>query len=170
MLEFYRKHYMTNNPYINCFDIIIALIFTRIFSDSQVSLALKAPLLSLLWLRAALTVVCMIRDDHMMRKDHKKPGIGSVSLLFVAFAVLWSVNLKNGVCIGDIVLEKTGLPAWANGSEGFHFTLIYSLIFLIPALILANKYPDHLFAKTSKAISWIGALMIISFLIIIAFI
>ncbi len=164
MLEFYRKHYMANSAYINYLDIIIAAVLTKPIWDLPVSFALKAPIILLLWLRAILTGLCIARNDH------KKIGIGTASLLLVVLAVLWSSNIKNGVCIGDVVLGKVGLPAWTNGSSGLHLTLIYGLIFLIPALILANKYPDHLFAQTSKAIAWIGSLMIVSFLIVIAFI
>ena len=118
MLEFYRKHYMTNNV-----------------------------------------------------RDNRKPiGIGTVSFLFAALAFFWSAEFGRGICLGDHVLQKIGLPSWTNGSTGFHLTLLYSLVFLIPAFILANKYPDHLLAKTSKAISWIGILALLSLLILISFI
>ena len=163
MLEFYRKHYMTNNYYINFLDIVIAAIFTKLILDWSVSFALKVPILFLLWLRAILTVVCMIRDNQ------KQIGIGTVSFLFVILAFFWSVELGNSICVGDNVLKKIGLPSWTNGSTGFHLTLLYSLVFLIPAFILANRYPDHLLAKTSKAISWIGILAFLSFLTLISF-
>ncbi|MGE4514490.1 MAG: hypothetical protein AB7E26_11835, partial [Chryseobacterium sp.] len=92
------------------------------------------------------------------------------SFLLVILTFFWSIELKNGDCIGDNILQKIGLPFWTNGSTGFHLTLFYSLIFLIPAFILANKYPDHLFSKTSKAISLIGIFVLLSFFIIIVFI
>ncbi|HVI39083.1 MAG TPA: hypothetical protein VM577_00345 [Anaerovoracaceae bacterium] len=163
MLEFYRKHYMTNNNRINYLDIIIAIVLTKMIWDWSISFALKAPILFLLWLRAVMTVACMLQNSQ------KKIGIGTASFLLVVLALFWSVELKNGICIGDTVLKKISLPSWTNGSTGFHLTLLYCLIFLIPALILSLKYPDHLFAKTSKAISWIGLLMILSLSTIIVF-
>lgn len=163
MLEFYRKHYVTNNKYINFFDIIIAIVLTEMIWDLSASFVVKAPFLLLLWLRAALTIVCMIQNSQ------KKIGIGTVSFLFIVLALFWAVDLKNRICLGDAVLTAIDLPSWTNGSTGFHLTLLYDLIFLIPALILALKYPDHLFAKISKTVSWIGIMIILSLSTIIAF-
>lgn len=163
MLEFYRKNYMTNNKIINYFDIIIAVVLTNPILDWSISFAFKAPILLLLWLRAALTAICM------MQNSQKQIGIGSVSLLLVILSLAWSVDIKHGDCIGDTVLKAIGLPSWTNGDSGFHLTLVYGVVFLIPAFILAMKYPDHLFAKAGKNLSWMGILLTLTLLAAVAF-
>lgn len=101
------------------------------------------------------------------RKKTKQIGVGTTSVLFILLAFLWSADLNNNVCIGDNILNYIGLPIWTNGDTGFHFTLFYSLIFLIPAFILAYKHPNHLFAKISKMISLIGIFAVSIFFILI---
>jgi hypothetical protein len=92
----------------------------------------------------------------------KKLGIGSISLILFALGVIWSANIKRQFCLGDIILNAIGLPAWSNGNSGNHYTIIYALIFLIPSILVGYKFPDDLFAKTGKVSSMILAL--ISFL------
>ena len=49
----------------------------------------------------------------------KKIGVGTISFLLVAFAILWSFNFGlNGFCLGDTVLSLLGMPAWSNGNSG----------------------------------------------------
>lgn len=61
MLEFYRKHYMTKNPIFNLLDIAIAVFFTMLLWNASFSFVLKLILIALFWLKALLTVVCMMR-------------------------------------------------------------------------------------------------------------
>ena len=82
---------------------------------------------------------------------NKKNGIGSLSLLLVIIAFVWAFNIF-GVCVGDHILATLNIPTWsimAYGS-GTHYTIFYSFIFLIPALVLAIKYREDLFAKVGK--------------------
>lgn len=118
----------------------------------------------------AILFVLVLLAYSSYRKKTKQIGIGTTSILFILLAFLWSANLKNGVCIGDNILNYMGLPIWTNGDTGFHFTLFYSLVFLIPAFILAYKYPNHLFAKISKMISLIGIFVVSIFFILIVLI
>lgn len=46
----------------------------------------------------------------------KKLGLGSISLLLVIVAVLWSYNIS-GYCLGDQVLHALNLSAWSNEAE-----------------------------------------------------
>ena len=93
-------------------------------------------------------------------KAKKKLGIGSVSLLLLLIALLWSSNLpfENGLCLGDYVLTCLRLPTWSNGTSGMHYTIWYALIALIPAYLLGKKHEEHLFALSGKWIS--GALTV----------
>ena len=76
---------------------------------------------------------------------NKKIGIGSLSLLLVIIAFVWAFNIF-GVCVGDHILATLNIPTWSNmaNATGTHYTIFYSFIFLIPALILSIKYKDNL--------------------------
>ena len=93
---------------------------------------------------------------------NKKIGIGSLSLLLVIIAFVCAFNIF-GVCVGDHILATLNIPTWSNmaNATGTHYTIFYSFIFLIPALILSIKYKDNLFTKVGKwlSITFIGILL-----------
>jgi hypothetical protein len=92
----------------------------------------------------------------------KKIGFGTVSFLLVIFAIIWSFSFGlNGFCLGDIILSFLGMSAWSNGNSGTHYTIFYSLIFLLPAVPLSFKYESDLFAKIAKWISTIFSLVLL---------
>ena len=80
-----------------------------------------------------------------------KIGIGSISLLLVIIAFFWAFEIM-GFCLGDSILATLNIPTWSNSANasGTHYTVFYTFIFLIPALVLAIKYRDDLFAKVGK--------------------
>ena len=89
-------------------------------------------------------------------------GLGTLSLLLTAMGIAWGFTF-NDMCIGDIVLSFIGLKAWSNGNTGIHYTIWYSLIFLIPAFLLGQKYKNHFGATAGKIISaTIGTVLILS--------
>ena len=81
----------------------------------------------------------------------KKIGIGSISLLLVIIAFFGAFEIM-GFCLGDSILATLNIPTWSNSANasGTHYTVFYTFIFLIPALVLAIKYRDDLFAKVGK--------------------
>lgn len=85
---------------------------------------------------------------------NKKIGIGSISLLLVIIAFFWAYEIY-GFCLGDSVLATFGIPTWSNSANasGTHYTVFYTFIFLIPALILSLKYKEDKFAKAGKVLS-----------------
>ena len=85
---------------------------------------------------------------------NKKIGIGSISLLLVIIAFFWAFEIY-GFCLGDSVLATLGIPTWSNGAgaSGTHYTVFYTFIFLIPALILSIKYKENKFALAGKVLS-----------------
>ncbi|WP_051280440.1 hypothetical protein [Anaerovorax odorimutans] len=98
----------------------------------------------------------------MSKESEKKIGVGTCSFLFVIFSIVWSFDF-NGFCIGDNFLNLIGLSPWSNGNIGIHYTVYYSIIFLLPAYIIAKKFPDHFLAKASKILSlWMGFFLLIS--------
>ena len=115
----------------------------------------------------------------------KKIDIGTISLLLVIFAFIWSFNILD-FCIGDKVLEFLNIPTWSgNGNEqqivdtffivtftkdgqSIHYTVFYSFILLLPALVLAVKNKNDLFTDIGKWLAIIFiTLLIISPLLII---
>ena len=95
----------------------------------------------------------------------KTLGKGSVSLLLVVLALMWSCNLPvlNGKCFGDIVLNLLGLPTWSNGTTGLHITIYWSLLLFIPAFFIAIRNKTDLFAKSGM---WISGLFCAAMVII----
>lgn len=95
----------------------------------------------------------------------KTLGKGSISLLLVVIALIWSCNLPilNGKCFGDIVLSFLGLPTWSNGTMGLHITIYWSLIALIPAFLIAIRNKKDLFAESGM---WLAGLLSIGLVVI----
>lgn len=110
--------------------------------------------------------------------NKKKVGLGSLSLILVIIALVWSYNISD-FCLGDKVLAFCNLPTWSNNSvvsisntfsivpfskndHYIHYTIFYSLILLFPALIIAIEYKNDLFASIGK---WL-ALIFITLLVI----
>ncbi|WP_312648884.1 hypothetical protein [Aminipila sp.] len=91
----------------------------------------------------------------------KEFGIGSLSLVLFILAILWSASIKKIFCLGDIVLNSVNLPSWSNGNMGTHYTMFYAIVFLIPAIIVGHKFPNHIFAKAGKIVSiaWLCILL-----------
>ena len=81
----------------------------------------------------------------------KKLGIGSLSLLLVIIAFFWAFEI-NGICFGDSILATLNISTWSNNANasGIHYTVFYTFIFLIPALVIAIKFKNDLFAKVGK--------------------
>ena len=84
----------------------------------------------------------------------KEVGIGSLSLGLALLAFVWGFEIM-GYCLGDHVLAALNLPTWSNSANasGTHYTVFYSLLFAIPALSIAIKYKNDLFANAGKWLS-----------------
>ena len=87
-----------------------------------------------------------------MEKITKKIGIGSLSLPLCIIGALFSVSFKNKICYGDIILNFFGLKPWSNGNQGTHYTVFYSLIFIILAFIIGYKFENDLGAKLGRIV------------------
>lgn len=90
----------------------------------------------------------------------KKFGIGSLSLLLFILGFLFSFTF-NDICVGDNILTYMSLKAWSKGNSGIHYTIFYSLLFFIPALILGYKFKNNWGSKVGKMLSTIMVIMII---------
>lgn len=70
-------------------------------------------------------------DKRFQQTVGMKKIIGILFFILIIGIILISAETPNSVAIGDIILRKIGLKSWSNGTQGFHYMLIYSLILLI---------------------------------------
>ena len=66
----------------------------------------------------------MERDYNMIKK---KIGIGTISLLLVIFAFIWSFNVLD-FCIGDKVLDFFNIPTWSGNGNEQQILFIYFIV------------------------------------------
>ncbi len=97
----------------------------------------------------------------------KKIGVGSLSFVLAIFAFIWAFEIM-GFCLGDSVLATFNIPTWSNtaNASGVHYTVFYSLLFLIPAIVLSLKCKNDLFANVGK---WLSAVMCILLMVALIF-
>ncbi|MGI6501045.1 MAG: VanZ family protein [Anaerostipes sp.] len=99
-------------------------------------------------------------------------GIGSFSILTSLLGFLFGVPYRYGLCLGDMIFVKWGLPIWSgnlNGHlsfDGIHFSLPAYLMIQVLAFFIAKKNPKQFGSKLGKIISFIG---IIYFVILIIY-
>ena len=84
----------------------------------------------------------------------KRVGLGSISILLVIIAFFWSFEIF-GYCLGDNLLTALSLPAWSNGTNGTHYTVFYSYLFLIPSLFFSWRYKNDLFAVVGNRLAFV---------------
>ena len=89
-----------------------------------------------------------------INQKNQKLGIGTLSPIIAIIGVLFSFSFK-GIALGDLILPLLDLKTWSNGNTGIHYTLFYSLIFYIPALIIGYKYQNHRGSKLGRGISMV---------------
>ncbi len=102
----------------------------------------------------------------MMTQSSKRIGLGSLSLLLLLFGVLFTISLGDR-CYGDIILRFFGLRAWSNGTNGFHLTIFYSLIFFIPSFAVGYKFNANLGAASGKKLSFFACVFIFLLLLLL---
>ncbi|EGW38527.1 hypothetical protein [Desulfosporosinus sp. OT] len=105
-----------------------------------------------------------MKDD--IQNTKPKIGIGTISLILIIIGGLFSFSF-DFVALGDLILNSLGLKAWSNLNSGIHYTIFYSLIFYIPALIISFKFKDDFGSRLGRKIAIIMMLFTLfsSFLI-----
>ncbi len=89
----------------------------------------------------------------MKNKSFMKIGIGTASLVVVIIGALFSFSFGRNISLGDSILTSLGFKAWSNVTTGIHYTIFYSLIFYILALIMSLKFKDDIGSKFGRIIS-----------------
>ncbi len=90
----------------------------------------------------------------------RKIGFGSISLFLVFIGIIFGFTL-NDVCYGDKILYFLELNAWSNNNMGIHLTVFYSLLFFVPAFLLALKFKNDFGASIGRIISAIISVFLI---------
>lgn len=88
-----------------------------------------------------------------MDKINKKIGLGSLSLLLCIIGISFPFSFGSKGAYGDNILQFVGLKPWSNGDTGIHYTVFYSLIFFVMALVFSYKFKNDFGAKVGKIIS-----------------
>jgi len=88
-----------------------------------------------------------------MNYKGSKIGIGTVSLVLVIIGALFSFSFGKNISLGDLILNSLGLKAWSNINTGIHYTIFYSLVFYILALIISYKFKGDTGSKLGRIIS-----------------
>lgn len=96
-----------------------------------------------------------------MKNIRGKIGLGSLSLVLAIMGIIFSGSFKNGTCYGDIILNFIGLKPWSGNGKGTHYTVFYSLIFFIPAVILAYRHKKNIGAKVGGLIALVSIIVIL---------
>lgn len=79
-----------------------------------------------------------------MTLQHKKLGIGSLSLLIIFLGLLF--NLPTGpdhISFSHHLFHFMGVPVYSNGNQGLHYPFLAAAIFWVPAFWLARKHRSH---------------------------
>lgn len=90
----------------------------------------------------------------------KKIVLRVISIVLMIFSVIFGVTWgKNGYCLGDVFLTGLGLKPWSNGTQGTHYTALFSLTMLLFAFIMYSMTTE----KKLKSFRYllIGVLIII---------
>lgn len=70
---------------------------------------------------------------------NKKMVIGLITIFLWFVGILFVWTFKSGICYGDIILNFLKLKSWSNRTRGTHYTVFYSLVFFIPAVLLSKR-------------------------------
>jgi hypothetical protein len=81
---------------------------------------------------------------------NNKKIIGILFLLLIIFALLFSFEPPNSVALGDNILKNIGLKAWSNGTQGYHYTVIYSFVLFIIGYKGATHFLKDIYPRFTK--------------------
>ncbi|WP_438313630.1 hypothetical protein [Sporosarcina sp. FA9] len=110
----------------------------------------------------------MVNNSLENIETHKKLGLGSLSLALFLLGLLFSFSFGKYDAFGDHILRFIGINPWSNGDTGLHYTIFYSLIFYIPALIVGYKFKSDWGAKTGRVLSMILVVFVLVSLLFVA--
>lgn len=86
-------------------------------------------------------------------------------MALLVFAFMFGVSTQSEYCMGDSFLRALGLKAWSmesaeHSTNGFHYTLLYSLAFAILGYVGAKHYLQDIFPKLVNKLQLIVIILI----------
>ena len=98
----------------------------------------------------------------MKETDRKTLIKRIVYLLLAALFLVFGITWDNRFCLGDVILNAVGLPAWSKGTQGFHYPAIPAMIgSLVFFYLFAATTPD----KSKTMAKLILGTIVVSYLI-----
>ena len=72
-----------------------------------------------------------------------------ISLLLAIFCLAFGITWDNRFCLGDVILNAVGLPAWSQGTTGLHYPAIPAIAgtLLFFYLFYQPYYSPNIFFK-----------------------
>ncbi|QAA32125.1 hypothetical protein [Clostridium manihotivorum] len=99
----------------------------------------------------------------MKLRINKKKTLGMLFVALIIFSMIFSLATTNSVPLGDIILKRLGLKTWSNGTEGFHYTVLYSIAMLIIGYNGAYHYLHDIYPKFIKRIPLLLVILLLIF-------
>lgn len=85
--------------------------------------------------------------------ETKKIGIGTISLIIFILGIIFDIQIRKSIGLGDRVLNFFDIKTWSNGNEGVHYTIFYSLILFVISAVVGFKYKNDFGAKFGRRFS-----------------
>jgi hypothetical protein len=76
--------------------------------------------------------------DKISNLKYQKTILYILSLAIFIFAIAFSFTI-NDFTLGDQILNFFHIPCWSNGNTGTHYTIIYSVVFIIISYLCKPK-------------------------------
>ncbi|MBH5317811.1 hypothetical protein I6N90_08340 [Paenibacillus sp. GSMTC-2017] len=82
--------------------------------------------------------------------EKKQIGYGSLSLVLLVLGFMFNYKFSNDFIVSYSIFHALQLDIYSKGDEGIHYPVLASILFWIPALVVAKKYPNDFGAKLSQ--------------------
>lgn len=94
--------------------------------------------------------------------DQNKRWIKRISavLLIVLGLMIGGTWRKAGICFGDELFSMIGLPAWSEGTKGFHYPAMAGVIFILIGIGILNT------ALSKKQRIWVWSTVLLLLVLI----
>lgn len=85
--------------------------------------------------------------------ETRKIGIGTISFIIFLLGIIFDIQIRKSIGIGDRVLSFFDIKTWSNGNQGIHYTIFYSLILFVISVAVGFKFKNDFGAKTGRRFS-----------------
>ena len=87
----------------------------------------------------------------------------SIYLLLAAFCLAFGITWDNRFCLGDVLLNRVGFPAWSQGTQGLHYPAIPAIIgTLVFFYLFASTTRDSKKTMSNLIVGTVGLMWLLS--------